>query len=93
MLMTVVTSIWVVLFLGVATLAGVRKWVAREEDDTLHLGQPDGSVMKRQNTLAGTLERVDKWGKLLTVVMVIYGLALLGRIVYQAWLESGMIKN
>jgi hypothetical protein len=92
MSMTIVVSIWVVLFLAVATLAGVRKWVAREEDDTLHLGQTGGSFSKRQTALAATLDRVDKFGKALTVVMVVYGLALLGRIVYQAWLESGMIK-
>ena len=91
-MMTIGTAIWVVLFLAVATLAGVRKWVTREEDDTLHLGLPDGSFSKRQNALAGMLDRVVRWGKSLTIVMVVYGVALLARMVYQAWLESGMIK-
>jgi len=36
-------------------------------------------------TLAHRLEMIDKWGKMLTVVVAVYGLALGAIYLYQAW--------
>ena len=34
------------------------------------------------------LERIDKWGKLLTVVAAIYGLLLVLGYTYQTWVQA-----
>jgi hypothetical protein len=92
MSMILVTAIWVVLFLAVASLAVVRKWASREEDDSLHLKSAEVALAQKQTALAGYLDRVDRWGKALTIVVVVYGLALLVRVLYQGWVDSGLIK-
>jgi hypothetical protein len=82
------TIIWAGLAAFVVLLAVARKWVTRREDDTLHLHEFDTTVVQRQSSVAGLLNRVDWIGKSLTVVVLVYGIALIGRIVYLAWVDS-----
>jgi hypothetical protein len=44
--------------------------------------------MQRQSSLATFLNRIDVAGKSLTVLVVLYGLAIVARFVYLAWMES-----
>jgi len=69
---------WGVLALIVLTLAVMRKSVSSHEDDTIHLtGDPDAAV-REQTAVARKLDRIDKWGKPLTVLLAISGLVLAG---------------
>jgi uncharacterized membrane protein len=76
-----------VLALVVGGLALYRKSVASHEDDTVHL-TGSGEAVQEQMQIAAKLEKIDKWGKLLTVVLVIYGLVVAGLYILHMWEES-----
>lgn len=80
------TVLWGALALVVLALAGYRKVISGQEDETLHLGNPSESA--HQVTVSGKLEHIDKWGKLLTIVAVVYGLLLLAAYTYQTWIKA-----
>jgi hypothetical protein len=82
--------IWAILATIVAGLALTRKLASRDEDDSLHVGQ--ASVNARQLATAHTLDVIDKWGKLMTIIVGVYGLGLLAAFVYQSWLASSQIN-
>jgi len=66
--------LWVVLAAAVVALIVYRRSVSSHEDDALHLGQ--AGVVTQQVSVAQKLEQIDKWGKLLTIIVVAYGLIL-----------------
>ena len=78
--------LWAALALAVLVMAGYRKIVSVREDETLHLVNP--SECARQVAISHKLERIDKWGKLLTVVTAIYGLLLAMAYTYRAWVQA-----
>ncbi len=73
---------WGVLAIIVIGLVVYRRTIASQEDDSLHL---EGSGPSEQVALGHRLESIDRWGKALTVLAVLYGLALAGLYVYQLW--------
>ena len=77
--------IWAVLATIVLGLAVYRKMVARQEDDFIHVTT---DVVAQQQAVAKKLEVIDKWGKILTVVAVVFALALVGMFLYQGWTET-----
>jgi hypothetical protein len=73
---------WGALTITVLGVVFYRRLVASHEDDSLHL---EGNVRESQAALARTLGSIDRWGKTLTVVVVVYGLALACVYLYQVW--------
>ena len=80
---------WLALACTVLGLAVYRKMVAYSEDDLIHL--EDGRKIAEQRTLAGRLEFVDHWGKILTVATIVYGVILVAALLYQQWVLSYQI--
>jgi heme/copper-type cytochrome/quinol oxidase subunit 2 len=76
------TVFWGILALAVVSLILYRRSITSHEDDSIHL---EGSVPAEQVALDHRLAVVDRWGKTLTVIAVVYGLALAGVYVYQLW--------
>ena len=66
---------WCLLGVAVIGLAFKRKQVASHEDDSLHLNASSG-VVTEQVSMAQKLEAIDKWGRMLTILLVVTGLAL-----------------
>lgn len=85
---------WVVSWSALATvvlvLAIYRRMVARKEDDFLHV---DATVTAQQEAIAKKLEAIDKWGKLLTIIVGIFALILLGMFLYNGWHDSTKIAG
>jgi hypothetical protein len=79
--------------LAVLLLAGWRQLIDMHEDDSIHLGEQQGGVIKDQLTLARKVGSIDHWAKLLTLATVAYGLALGGYFIYQQWVESGRLPG
>ncbi len=79
--------LWALLAIVVLGLIAYRKMVASHEDETLHLSADN--YASQQTTVAHKLDVIDKWGKLLTAIAVVYGLVLAGIYTYQTWLSSG----
>ena len=78
--------LWAALAPAVLVMAGYRKIASVREDETLHLVNPSESA--RQLAIFHKLERIDKWGRLLTVVAAIYGLLLVMGYTYQTWVQA-----
>ena len=74
--------VWVALTLFVISLAVFRKFAARSEDDLVHLSGSAVSVITHQTQVANRLDKIDHWGKLLTVVDIAFGVALLALSMY-----------
>jgi hypothetical protein len=83
--------IWAVLFVATIVLFFYRRSIARYEDDTLHVLDSDQQQVAEQVKIAQKLEAVEKWGKIVTVVMIVYGLILLGVYGYLRFEESSRI--
>jgi hypothetical protein len=92
MTLVTLTTIWAALLAVVLFLSLARKWAARREDDSLHLHDFDAGLVQRQSSLATHLDRIDVLGKALTVVVLLYGAALIGRVLYLAWMDSLSMK-
>ena len=78
--------LWALLAATVIALIIYRKMVAGQEDDALHVSQ--ANVVSRQAEVAHKLDQIDRWGKILTVVTVVAGLALATAYVYQSWVQA-----
>jgi len=79
--------LWSALTLFVITLAVVRKIRSRKEDDFVHLTGSEAAI-PGQLALADSLDKIDHWGKLLTVVDVVFGVILLAITFYITWQQS-----
>ena len=73
---------WGVLAIVVVFMIIYRKQISSHEDDSIHL---EGSVPMEQMALAHRLAAIDKWGKTLTIVVAVYGVALAAIYLYQVW--------
>lgn len=80
--------VWVVLALVVATLAMMRKTIASKEDDSIHLSTGTEVAITDQVAIAKRLDAIDKWGKMLTIVLVVTGTLLAAFYCWQLWNDS-----
>jgi len=76
------------LVLATLALAAYRKFVTRDEDDLVHLGEGSMQHAAKQEALARTLTQLDKFTKILVTATVLYGLGLGATMIYQA-LQNG----
>lgn len=81
---------WAVLAVIVLVLAIMRRTVASHEDDSIHLTD-GGAAVGEQVAMAKKLEGIDKWGKILTIILVITGLILAALYGMQLWEETSKV--
>jgi hypothetical protein len=65
-----------------------RKWIAKDEDDSLHVMEAEAGIVAQQEVRAHQLDVIDRWGKTLTAVALVYGLIVGCGYLYQAWVAS-----
>ena len=82
-------AIWSVFALAVIVLLVMRKMVASKEDDQLHVLDGVPAVATQQVTVAHKLDVIDKWGKILTVITVLFGLVIGALYVYSTFNTRG----
>jgi hypothetical protein len=78
--------LWGLMALSVLVLIIWRRQVAQGEDDSLHV--LNAEVVPHQMALAHKLETIDKWGKTLTILTVVAGIAIAGVYFYQMWVST-----
>jgi hypothetical protein len=78
------TVLWGLVAIVVLALVAYRKLVSLQEEETLHL--TNAAEANHQAVIARKLDWIDKWGKLLTVVAVVYGVLLATAYTYYVWL-------
>jgi len=77
--------VWSVLTLFVISLAVFRKFTARKEDYFVQLSGGAEGVISQQFEVAERLDKIDHWGKLLTVVDIAFGFVLAALTLYLTW--------
>jgi hypothetical protein len=82
---------WVALAITVLGLALYRKLIALREDHMIHISG-DGSAVAKQVAVAKRLERIDHWGKTLTVVTLVFGLCVVGAAAYVVLQQHNLIN-
>jgi hypothetical protein len=84
--LTPAVVIWVVLAIVTLGLALYRKLISASEADLIHLGPGEERQIPEQVALAAKLKAIDRWGKTLTVITVLIGLAMAAVYLYQEFL-------
>ena len=82
------TVLWMFLAVVVIGLIFYRMWIAKDEDDALHVMDGEAGLVAQQAVMAQKLEIIDHWGQTLTVIALVYGLAMGSVYRYQAWVAS-----
>ena len=85
--------VWAALTLVVISLGVARRVAARKDDEYVHLSDAELAAIPQQLAVANKLERIDTWGKRLTVVDVAFGLVLLAVLIYQTWQQTASLPN
>ena len=83
--------VWVVLGIIVIVLAISRMRLAKREDKTLDILESE-SAAGQQIQMTKKITKIDRWGQVLTIVLVLYGIILAGIYIYQAWQQSSKIQ-
>ena len=81
-------TILAVLTVVVIGLALYRFFIGKDQDFHLHMTASEVPDIGKQSSVATRLNWIDRWGKSLTVVTLIYFLGLLLMILYKAWQHS-----
>ncbi len=84
---------WALVVMTVAALAVYRKTVSRGEFDVVHIKDAESALIPEQESLARRLDVIDRWGKRLTVVAVLFGLAILAIYLVRAWDLSNQLAR
>jgi hypothetical protein len=82
--MSIPLMLLILLILATLALVGYRKFVTREEDDLVHLGEGSVQHSARQEAMAKTVTQLDRLMKILVTVTVVYGLGVGAMMIYQA---------
>jgi Na+/H+ antiporter NhaC len=83
--------VWVVLGIIVIVLAISRMRLAKREDKTLDILESEREA-GQQKEMTKKISKIDRWGQILTIVLVLYGIILAGIYIYQAWQQSSKIQ-
>ena len=77
--------LWVIVIVALVVVAFWRRTVAVQEDPALHLGAEHAGTAAEQLALAKKLEQIDKWMKLLSLVVIVFGVLLGAAALYKGW--------
>ncbi|HVW10446.1 MAG TPA: hypothetical protein VHC90_17785 [Bryobacteraceae bacterium] len=86
--MSIPVMLLILLILATLALVGYRKFITREEDDLVHLGEGSVQAAARQEAMAKTVNQLDRAMKILVTITVIYGLGVGAMLIYQALQNS-----
>jgi hypothetical protein len=82
---------WSILAAVVLAMIAWRKLVARHEDRFVHVS--GSAPLSQQTKVAQKLDRIDKWGKTLTAVVIALGLLLVAAYFWQGWTRAYAIPD
>lgn len=93
MTFTMLLGVWGAMACVVVALAIYRKVVASQEDDMVHLRESEAGLVNQQTVVARRLEGIDAWGKRLTILVAILGVALACYFLYAQWVASTQLQR
>jgi len=84
MTLTPLVIAWACLAVVVIGLAIFRSIAGLHEDDNVHLAVSEQGMIPKQIAFFNSMEKIDRWGKSLTVVTVAFGLVLASIYIYHS---------
>ncbi|MEO8129259.1 MAG: hypothetical protein ABJF23_05595 [Bryobacteraceae bacterium] len=81
---------WVALAVTMFGAMLVRKYMAREEDDFLHVSQATPDILNHQAETAQRMNSIDRWIRILLAAVILYGVAVGAVYLYEAW-QSNLV--
>jgi hypothetical protein len=92
--MTVAIAIWAALGIATLVLAVYRRFLlVPSENDVLHLGAGEEKEIPGQALLAQKMDNIDRWGKTMTVITIVIGLALAAAYFYQVMENPNLYRG
>ncbi len=85
--------IWAVLATVVAFLALYRRRLFMKTDEVLHVLDAEAPLVSTQATIGKKLEKVDIWGKTLTIIVVLYALGIGGFYLWRMFTDTSIKLN
>jgi hypothetical protein len=86
--MTAFVIFWAILGVATLALALYRKFVSMREDDYVHLSAGEERLIPQQVATFKTIGAIDRWGITMTIVTVVFGLALAALYLYRIVLSQ-----
>jgi preprotein translocase subunit SecG len=83
--MSIPLVLWIVIAAALAIIYAYRRIVAGSSDELVHLSDVSDAVLEKQEATASKIQQLDRIVLVLTIVFVVYGLALGGVQIYQAF--------
>lgn len=81
---------WAVLTVIVVFLAIYRKKLVGSSDENIHVLDSEAQEIPTQAVVAKKLTVVDRWGKTLTVLAVLYLLGIAGVYIYNSFQDTSI---
>ncbi len=76
---------WGILTLVVVALALYKKSLDGHITESIHFNAAEDATVRQQVVETHRSEVLERWGKGLTAVVVLYGLVIVGVLVYHQW--------
>jgi hypothetical protein len=86
--MTAFVIFWAILGVATLALALYRKFVSMREDDYVHLSAGEERLIPQQVATFKKIGAIDRWGIIMTIVTVAFGLALAALYLYRIVLSQ-----
>jgi hypothetical protein len=91
--LTFYLATWIPLAVVVGVLAIYRNMMASHEDESIHVLDGDAPQAAAQVKLSHKLEVIERWGKILTTILVVYGLAIGAMYLYYVWQQGAKLPG
>jgi hypothetical protein len=82
--------VWACLTTMVIILALYRRKLDMKVDDMLHVLDSEQQITASQAVVSKKLEKVDRWGKILTALAALYLVIIAGLYVYNSFTDTGV---
>jgi len=76
---------WIVVLVAWVVVYTWRRRLGLKEDESLHVLDSEISQAAQQIEVGKKLDKLDRWVRIVTTVLVVYSVALAGLSVYAAW--------
>jgi len=83
-------AVWAVLTTVVVVLAIYRRRLDLKVDENIHVLDSEVSAISEQTEVAKRLAVIDKWGKILTIIAVLYLLGIAAAYVYASFNDTSV---
>jgi len=76
---------WLVVLVVFLVVWVWRRGVGRQEDESIHVLDSEVGQVAQQVQVGKKLDKLDRWVKIVSIVLAVYSVVLAGLYVYAAW--------